>query len=198
MERYEGVSDEELLRRYQEGEEGILDYLMDKYKGLVRGKARALFLMGGDTDDLIQEGMIGLFKAVRDYREDRQASFVTFANLCIERQMYHAIQSSHRQKNLPLNSYVSLDQESSLHLPVVNPEAIVIDQENARALEEFVAEHLSRMENEVLSHYLQGENYEEIAVALQKTPKAIDNALQRIRRKLGGYLLGKGRERAQS
>ena len=185
MDLYEGMTDEELLRRYHDGEEGVLDYLMEKYKGLVRGKARALFLMGGEQDDLIQEGMIGLFKSVRDYQEDKQARFVTFANLCIERQMYHAIQSSHRQKNLPLNSAISLDQEAEpLLLPEVNPEAIVIDQENAQALHEFVSAKLSRMENEVLAHYLQGENYDEIGAALNKTPKAIDNALQRIRRKL--------------
>ena len=192
MDRYDQLSDEDLLDCYLSGEEGVLDYLMDKYKGLVRQKARALFLIGGDTDDLIQEGMIGLFKAVRDYQQDRQASFVTFASLCIDRQMYHAIQNSHRQKNLPLNTYVSLDQEMDpVLMPGENPEAIVIDQENAHALEAFVAEHLSRMENEVLSHYLQGENYGEIGAVLGKSPKAIDNALQRIRKKLGKYF-GRG------
>lgn len=111
MGKFDGVSDEELIARLRAGETAIEDYLMEKYKGLVRQKARAMFLIGGDTDDLIQEGMIGLFKAVRDFQTDKEASFATFARVCIDRQIYSAIQNSNRQKHQPLNSYVSLNQE---------------------------------------------------------------------------------------
>ena len=183
------IRDEELVRRYRAGEAPVLDYLMEKYKGLVRQRARALYLIGADTDDLIQEGMIGLFKAVRDYQEGHEASFLTFAQLCIDRQMYHAIQTSNRQKNMPLNTYVSLNQYepqevASFILHEQDPEAIVIGQENEDALQAFLERELSKLEREVLKRYLQGENYSEIGRELGKGPTAIDNALQRIRRKI--------------
>lgn len=184
--QYDHVSDEELISRLRDGENGISDYLMEKYKGMVRKKARAMFLIGGDTDDLIQEGMIGLFKAVRDYRPEREASFQTFARLCIDRQLSSAIQSSMRQKHQPLNSYVSLsqDDEGEQELWTENPEAILIDQENTRILQEEIRRQLSPMENQVLDCYLEGYGYVQIGEMLGKSPKAIDNALQRIRGKI--------------
>ena len=188
MEKFDNVSDEELIMRFRAGETSIEDYLMEKYTGLVRQKARAMFLIGGDTDDLIQEGMIGLFKAVRDFQPGREAAFATFAGVCIDRQLYSAIQSSNRQKHIPLNSYVSLNQEEEgspiWELSVENPESIVIDQENARDLQQKFMGFLSPMERKVLDLYLRGEGYVEIARILNKSPKSIDNALQRIRSKI--------------
>ncbi|MCD8153271.1 MAG: RNA polymerase sporulation sigma factor SigH [Clostridiales bacterium] len=188
MSGYENIPDEELISRMREGETGISDYLMEKYKGLVRQKARAMFLVGGDTDDLIQEGMIGLFKAVRDYQPNREASFATFARLCIDRQLYTAVASSGRQKHQPLNSYVSLSEEPPetevFQSWTGNPEEILIDRENVRILEEEIREGLSPLENRVLECYLDGYGYGEIAEILDKPPKSIDNALQRIRGKI--------------
>jgi RNA polymerase sporulation-specific sigma factor len=188
MGQYDNSSDEELILRYRKGESGISDYLIEKYKELVRQKARAMFLMGGETDDLIQEGMIGLFKAVRDYQPDKEASFQTFARLCIDRQLYNAIQNSNRQKHQPLNSYVSLSQDyESVHLSELwteNPETIIINKENLKALKEAIEKGLSPMENKVLECYLSGYSYARTAKILGKTPKSIDNALQRIRTKI--------------
>ncbi|CCY34258.1 rNA polymerase sigma 30 subunit SigH [Ruminococcus sp. CAG:60] len=188
MGKFDNISDEELIARLRDGETIIEDYLMEKYKGLVRQKARAMFLIGGDTDDLIQEGMIGLFKAVRDFQPGREATFATFARMCIDRQIYSAIQNSNRQKHLPLNSYVSLNQkdESSpiWELSVENPEEIIIDQETTRDLQQKISDYLSPMENKVLDLYLKGEGYVEIGRILGKSPKSIDNALQRIRAKI--------------
>lgn len=188
--RYNELADEVLIERLRAGETTIADYLMEKYKGLVRKKARAMFLIGGDTDDLIQEGMIGLFKAVRDYQPDREASFQSFANVCIDRQIYSAIKSSNRQKHQPLNTYVSLsDKEAEENLRDScaehdNPEAILIDRENVTALKKEIEKSLSPMEKQVLRLYLDGNGYMEIAGILGKTPKSIDNALQRIRGKM--------------
>lgn len=188
MGKFDNISDEELIARLQAGETSIEDYLMEKYKGLVRQKARAMFLIGGDTDDLIQEGMIGLFKAVRDFQPNREASFATFARMCIDRQIYSAIQNSNRQKHQPLNSYVSLNQEDESspiwELCVENPEAIIIDQENTLDLQKKISDYLSSMENKVLDLYLKGVGYVEIGRILGKSPKSIDNALQRIRTKI--------------
>lgn len=190
MKQYDKIKDEELIFRFKRGETEILDYLMEKYKNMVRKKARAMFLIGGDNDDLIQEGMIGLFKAVRDYQPEKEASFQTFARICVDRQIYNAIQNSNRQKHQPLNSYISLSQEdgeNEEHLPdmwVENPESIIIDQENVRDLEQEITCTLSPMENQVLDYYLDGNGYTEIAKIMGKTPKSIDNALQRIRGKI--------------
>ena len=188
MGKFDNISDEELIARLRDGETIIEDYLMEKYKGLVRQKARAMFLIGGDTDDLIQEGMIGLFKAVRDFQPGREATFATFARMCIDRQIYSAIQNSNRQKHLPLNSYVSLNQEDESspiwELSVENPEEIIIDQETTRDLQQKISDYLSPMENKVLDLYLKGEGYVEIGRILGKSPKSIDNALQRIRVKI--------------
>ena len=188
MGKFDNISDEELIARLRDGETIIEDYLMEKYKGLVRQKARAMFLIGGDTDDLIQEGMIGLFKAVRDFQPGREATFATFARMCIDRQIYSAIQNSNRQKHLPLNSYVSLNQEDESspiwELSVENPEEIIIDQETTRDLQQKISDYLSHMENKLLDLYLKGEGYVEIGRILGKSPKSIDNALQRIRAKI--------------
>lgn len=190
MKQYDGIKDEELISRFKNGESEILDYLMEKYKNMVRKKARTMFLIGGENDDLIQEGMIGLFKAVRDYQPDRDAAFQTFASICVDRQIYNAIQSSNRQKHQPLNSYISLseqDGENEEHLGDnwgENPESIIIDQENVQDLEQEITATLSPMENQVLEYYLAGNGYGEIAQIMGKIPKSIDNALQRIRIKI--------------
>nr|WP_294439157.1 RNA polymerase sporulation sigma factor SigH [uncultured Blautia sp.] len=190
MKQYDGIKDEELIFRFKNGESEILDYLMEKYKNMVRKKARTMFLIGGENDDLIQEGMIGLFKAVRDYQPDKDATFQTFAGICVDRQIYNAIQSSNRQKHQPLNSYVSLSEqggENEEHLGdtwVENPESIIIDQENVENLEQEITTTLSPMENQVLEYYLAGNGYGEIAELMGKTPKSIDNALRRIRTKI--------------
>ncbi|MCU6764419.1 RNA polymerase sporulation sigma factor SigH [Blautia ammoniilytica] len=192
MEQYSKYSDEELIQRLRAGETGIADYLIEKYKYLVRRKARAMFLIGGDTDDLIQEGMIGLFKAVRDYHPGKEASFVTFAQMCIDRQIYSAVQSSNRQKHMPLNTYISLsqeDEESPLAQAwVETPEEIIIDRENTRALEDEIKSALSPMENTVLNYYLEGKSYADIGMLMYKNPKSVDNALRRIRTKIRNYL----------
>ena len=188
MGKFDGVSDEELIARLRAGETAIEDYLMEKYKGLVRQKARAMFLIGGDTDDLIQEGMIGLFKAIRDYRGDKEASFYTFAQLCVDRQMYNAIQSSTRQKHQPLNSYISMNGEEwetqMGSKTEQSPETIIIAQENAVQMEEKIRKQQSTFEKEVLTLYLDGNNYQQIGEKMNKSSKSIDNALQRIKGKV--------------
>ena len=186
---YHELSDETLILRYQNGEVAVQDYLLEKYKDLVRRRARAMYLMGQDTDDLIQEGMIGLFKAVRDYQPGRSASFLTFATLCVDRQLITAVQNSNRQKNIPLNFAVPLEPEGEIgsfspRLQEENPEAIIIDQENRADLEQLISEELSPMEKEVLEHYLSGETYTSIGEQMGRSAKSIDNALQRIRRKI--------------
>ena len=181
-------TDEELIAKLRQGEPEVMDYLIDKYKSMVRQKARVLYLVGGEQDDLIQEGMIGLFKAVRDYHAEKDASFRTFAQLCVDRQMYHAIQSSNRQKHQPLNSYVYMSSEEWENevrtMLQQSPENIVIAQENAAHLESKIRNQLSKFENQVLDMYLDGDNYLTIADKMGKTPKSIDNALQRIRMKV--------------
>lgn len=190
---YAKYTDETLIQRLRNGEKEVSDHLLEKYKGVVRKKARAMYLIGGETDDLIQEGMLGLFKAIQDYRPDKDASFGTFAILCIERQMYNAIQGSNRQKHQPLNSYVSLSEEvadESIfdNLVISNPESIVIDRETALDMERRIHQCLSRFENHVLDCYMRGYNYLQIAEEFEKSPKSIDNALQRIRKKVRGII----------
>ena len=192
---YDGKTDEELIRQMIAGDKEIVDYLMVKYKNLVRKKANAFFLIGEDNDDLIQEGMIGLFKAIRDYQEDKEVSFYHFAELCISRQMYTAMEASQRKKHAPLNSYVSLyeetNEEGKMPLSEVlqsltdgNPEDLVIDRENVLAFQEKINERLSKMERQVLVLTLQGLDYQQIAEIMEKPAKSIDNALQRIKGKL--------------
>lgn len=195
MESYGQKTDEELIRMMRGGDKKVVDYLMVKYKNLVRKKARALFLIGADKDDLIQEGMIGLFKAIRDYNEEKKVSFYNFAELCIGRQMYTAMEASQRKKHAPLNSYVSLYEESEGEekVPLAevlqsfssgNPEDVLIDKENVDAFQEKINTCLSRMEKEVLVLTLQGMDYRQIAQIMEKSPKSVDNALQRIKGKL--------------
>ena len=186
--KYEELPDEELILRMRSGEPGISDYLMEKYKWLVRQKVREMFLAGGEQDDLIQEGMIGLFKAVRDYRPEKETSFQTFARLCIDRQLYTAIKTQNRQKHLPLNSYISLSTEGEeirlWDARSEDPEKILLEQESAGLLRNKIWASLSRMETQVLESYLKGAGYSAIAEKIGKTPKSVDNALRRIRAKI--------------
>ena len=198
---YDGLTDEAVICLIRDGKTSGVDYLMEKYKNLVRKKARALYLIGGDSDDLIQEGMIGLYKAIRDFQEKKESSFFGFANLCIERQLYNAVKGANRLKNSPLNSYISLDvplgggdssEDAGQTLGDVlekggisNPEDILIDRERVGRIEEYIRNHLSSLEQSVVNLYIEGMNYQQIAEELQKTPKSIDNALQRIKKKLG-------------
>lgn len=184
------MSDERLIEKLRSGHPEITDYLMEKYKPLVRKEANMMFLIGGETEDLIQEGMIGLLKAVRDYDPHRESSFRTFAGICIRRQMYSAVKASNRKKNQPLNSYVSLTEEDDKLLREMpadvstNPEEQVIGRESLSRLQEQINQNLSRMERKVLQLYLEGHHYTQIAHILNKSPKSVDNALQRIRRKI--------------
>lgn len=193
MDKYQKLSDEQLIEELRDGDKNIMDYILTKYKPLVLGKANAMYLMGGDTDDLIQEGMIGLFKAIRDYRNDKETSFFHFAELCVNRQIYSAVEASNRKKHVPLNTYISFysqtDEEGKSlaeTLPDVmdNPEQMVIAQESLRLFWTDVKRRLSTMECEVLDEYLSGLNYRQIAEKMGKSPKAIDNALSRIKSKI--------------
>ncbi len=200
MEKRERLTDEELIEKINGGETACMDVLIERYKRRVRNQARPLYLMGGDSDDLIQEGMLGLFKAIRDYRPDKQTSFLAFAELCVTRQIITAIKAATRQKHKPLNSYISLnkpvyDEESDRTLidiitgsKVSNPEDIIIDQEDLMQIEEKIGEMLSDFEWKVLCLYLKGKSYQEIAQILGRRVKSIDNALQRVKNKLEKHL----------
>lgn len=193
MEDYKKYSDEELIDKLRSGAAEIMDYILGKYKPLVRKKAKALYLIGGDTDDLIQEGMIGLFKAIRDYQPEKEAFFGYFADICITRQMYTAVEASQRKKHAPLNSYISLYEESKENgVPLMdvltgvvdeNPEHMVIRRENLDQKLKELTGNLSKMEMQVFCHTMEGLDYKQIADTLHKSPKTIDNALQRIRMK---------------
>lgn len=193
QEKYKEVSDEQLIALLRDGQPEVTDYLLDKYKNLVRKRANALYLIGGETEDLIQEGMIGLFKAIQDYQGDKAVSFYHFAELCITRQMYTAVEASQRKKHRPLNTYIPLntgsvylETENSLH--TADPETLLISRETLELLIKQVNERLSQMERQVLALYLEGMNYRQIAAHMGKPEKAVDNALQRIRGKLGENL----------
>lgn len=193
---YRQYSDDELIDRLRRGEEPIMDYICDKYKNLVRSKAKSMFILGADSEDLIQEGMIGLFKAVRDYDMGRDASFSTFAELCINRQLYTAVQASRRQKHLPLNTYIPLygegsDDREGVNLAELladrselNPEAMFLDKERVDYLEKVIEEELSDFEKQVLDLYLTGMSYSQIARVLGRDEKSTDNALQRLKAKI--------------
>lgn len=197
---YSDMTDEEIVELAQQGEQFAVEYLVDKYKNFVRAKARSYFLIGADKEDIIQEGMIGLFKAIRDYKLDKLTSFRAFAELCITRQIITAIKTATRQKHIPLNSYVSLnkpvyDEESDRTLidilsttKITNPEEIIISREEFIFIEKKMGEILSSLEWKVLMAYLEGKSYQEIAVELKRHVKSIDNALQRVKRKLEKYL----------
>lgn len=194
--RYDEMTDEELIRLLRAGENEISDYMCNKYKNLVRKNAASMYILGAEPEDIIQEGMIGLFKAVRDYDPQKDASFYTFAELCISRQIYTAIQAAGRKKHMPLNTYVSLygdseengDKSGSLEeytgSDVCNPEQVLIDRENVEDIERAIDENLSAFERQVLDLHLTGLKYVQIARILGRDEKSTDNALQRIRSKI--------------
>lgn len=196
-------SDEEIIENVRDGEASGMDELFERYKDVVRSIASTMYLIGGETEDLIQEGMIGLFKAVQEYDPGRDASFGTFARLCITRQIYSAVKASGRKKHIPLNTYVSLyeerkdDDESGRSVEVqdmlrasdaTEPEHVVLSNEKSTEIERAIEEELSSFERNVLELYVTGMSYSDIADVLGKNEKATDNAIQRIRGKLKRYL----------
>lgn len=193
-------SDEEIVNEAKGGDIIALEFIINKYKNFVKAKARSYFLIGADREDIIQEGMIGLYKAIRDFRDDKLSSFRAFAELCITRQIITAIKTATRQKHIPLNSYVSLnkpiyDEDSDRTLldilsgtKITDPEELMINREEYKDIEFKMGEILSELEWQVLTLYLEGKSYQEIAVDLQRHVKSIDNALQRVKRKLERYL----------
>ncbi|PKM41704.1 MAG: RNA polymerase sporulation sigma factor SigH [Firmicutes bacterium HGW-Firmicutes-8] len=197
---YDVMLDEEIVDFAKDGDDSALEYLINKYKNFVRAKARSYFLIGADREDIIQEGMIGLYKAIRDFKSDKLSSFRAFAELCITRQIITAIKTATRQKHIPLNSYVSLnkpiyDEDSDRTLldvisgsKITDPEELIISREEFDDIEEKMGEILSSLEWKVLMSYLEGKSYQEIAVDLRRHVKSIDNALQRVKRKLERYL----------
>lgn len=199
-EKYLRLDDEELVSLVHSGDSDALDFLIHKYRNFVRAKARSYFLIGADREDIVQEGMIGLYKAIRDFKVDKLASFKAFAELCITRQIITAIKTATRQKHIPLNSYVSLDkpifdEESDRTLldvisgaKVMDPEELLINQEEFDYIEIKMSELLSDLERKVLALYLEGQSYQEISEELNRHVKSIDNALQRVKRKLERYL----------
>jgi RNA polymerase sporulation-specific sigma factor len=200
MNNFDNILDEELVLYAHEGDISALEHLIVKYKNFVRAKARSYFLIGADREDIVQEGMIGLYKAIRDFRNDKLSSFRAFAELCITRQIITAIKTATRQKHIPLNSYVSLnkpiyDEESDRTLldiltatKITDPEELIISREELASIECKIGEVLSGLELEVLMSYLEGKSYQEIACDLDRHVKSIDNALQRVKRKLEKYL----------
>lgn len=198
--RFMDMTDEELVSLVHEGNTEALDFLINKFRHFVRMKARSYFLIGADKEDIIQEGMIGLYKAIRDFRSDKLSSFRAFAELCIIRQIITAIKTATRQKHIPLNSYVSLDkpiydEESDRTLMDVltdngvdDPQQLMINNEEFMYMEEKMGEVLSELEREVLALYLEGQTYQEISEKLERHVKSIDNALQRVKRKLERHL----------
>lgn len=203
---YDQLPDETVVQHAHDGDSQAVEFLIAKYRSFVRAKARSYFLIGADREDIIQEGMIGLYKAVRDFRADRLASFRAFAELCITRQIITAIKTATRQKHIPLNSYVSLnkpiyDEESDRTLmdvihgnKVSDPEELVISREEFLDIERRMGEFLSELEWQVLMLYLEGKSYQEIADNLERHVKSVDNALQRVKRKLERYLEKRDRE----
>jgi len=197
---FQVMVDEEVVEFAREGDDEALEFLINKYKNFVRAKARSYFLIGADREDIIQEGMIGLYKAIRDFRVDKLSSFRAFAELCITRQIITAIKTATRQKHIPLNSYVSLnrpiyDEDSDRTLmdiisgsKIADPEELIVSKEEFDNIEEKMGEILSSLEWKVLMSYLEGKSYQEIAEDLKRHVKSIDNALQRVKRKLERYL----------
>lgn len=197
---YQYMTDEDVVGLARNGNDIAVEHLINKYKNFVRAKAKSYFLIGAEREDIIQEGMIGLYKAIRDFKCDKLSSFRAFAELCITRQIITAIKTATRQKHIPLNSYVSLnkpiyDEDSDRTLldvisgsKVTDPEELIVSREEFDDIEEKMGEILSSLEWEVLMAYLQGKSYQEMADELQRHVKSIDNALQRVKRKLERYL----------
>ena len=200
IQQFEDLTDEELVEQVHLGNADALDFLISKYRLFVKAKARSYFLIGADKEDIIQEGMIGLYKAIRDFKEDKLASFRAFAELCITRQIITAIKTATRQKHIPLNSYVSLDkpiydEESERTLMDIitspisdDPEFLMINREDYSHLEKKMGEVLSELEQQVLIRYLEGQSYNEISKELNRHVKSIDNALQRVKRKFERHI----------
>ena len=197
---FQSMADEQVVKLAQDADGAALEYLLNKYKNFVRTKARSYFLIGADHEDIVQEGMIGLYKAIRDYRAEKLSSFRAFAELCVTRQIITAIKTATRQKHIPLNSYISLnkpiyeeDSDRTL-LDVIteegmsNPEEMIIDREDLSMIEGRIGQMLSDLEKDVLVRYMEGKSYVEIADEMHRHGKSIDNALQRIKRKLLKYL----------
>ena len=197
---YDSMTDEQVVKLAQDADGAALEYLLNKYKNFVRTKARSYFLIGADHEDIVQEGMIGLYKAIRDYRAERLSSFRAFAELCVTRQIITAIKTATRQKHIPLNSYISLnrpiyEEDSDRTLldiiteeGVSNPEDMLLDREDLSLIEGRIGQMLSDLEKDVLVRYMEGKSYVEIADEMHRHVKSIDNALQRIKRKLMKYL----------
>ena len=196
------MSDEEIVKKAANNDKAALEYILDKYKGIVKIKARPYFIIGADKEDIIQEGMIGLYKAIRDYHPDRETSFKVFAELCITRQMITAVKTANRQKHMPLNDYISLNKpvfeeeadkvtygDTLAGKNSVNPEELFIGKESKIFIEESISKELSKLEKSVLDFYLQGKNYSEISAIINKPEKSIDNALQRVKKKLDKFVL---------
>lgn len=207
MDKYANMGYEELVNLVQSKNDNLaLDYLINyKCKSLIRKKTRGYFIFGADKEDVIQEGMVGLYKAIRDYKPEKEASFISFAELCINRQIISAIKAASRQKHIPLNTSISMDRpvtnddEDYTYLDFLsktggNPEDEVIGRENLKILEREILKNLSKMEQEVLSYYLRGRSYTQIAVLMNKDEKSIDNALQRIKKKVAAIVQKKSME----
>ena len=213
MNKYKEAADEVMIEWVRENDQEALDYLMRKYSGMVKQEARKMYLIGSDEEDLIQEGMIGLFQAIRGYEKDKESSFATFARLCIKRQVYSAVTASNRKKHQPLNTYVSFDEPAFAEISgfskdrdqtvedvisaaeePTNPEKIMLDREQVDMIESVIVERLSNLEKKVLNLYLEGKSYDDIASELKKSRKAIDNAIQRIRRKMARQTSGASSE----
>lgn len=200
---YERFSDEELCR-LAENDSGAEEFLLIKYKRVVLQEARTLFLTWGDRDDLVQEGMIGLYRAIRGFRQEAGASFATFARLCIRRQIYNAIQAANRKKNSPMEEYVSFhspeflqqEQEAKAGWEQCSPEQQLIDREETERLLRRLEERLSPLEWKILQEYVGGSNYQEIARRLRRSPKSVDNAITRIKEKFRRILLEEGRAKS--
>ncbi len=197
---YRNMADEEVIGVIRQGDSLAQEYILDKYKALVKSKSRAYFLIGADKEDIIQEGMIGLYKAIRDYQPGKHASFRVFAELCVNRQIITAIKAATRQKHIPLNSYVSLNK-TAFHedsdqtyldllqeMDLTNPETVLIGQEDKNFIENHMDQVLSEFESKVLGFYLQGKTYFEISKMIGKPEKSIDNALQRVKKKIERFL----------
>lgn len=199
---YANLSDDDLAM-LSKSDTYALEYLLEKYKGFIRAKTRPYFLIGADREDIIQEGMIGLYKAVRDFDTDKNVAFRTFADLCTTRQIITAIKTANRQKHIPLNSYVSLNKpifneetdrtllDVISHQTLIDPEEILIHSEDMKFIENKIDESLSQLEQSVLNLYLQGKSYREMSAILKKQVKTIDNALQRVKKKLDNILAEK-------
>ena len=192
---YDILSDDEIIKKIANKDDDAIEYMMKKYGAIVKREARTFYIIGAETEDLMQEGMIGLFKAIRDYNADKGTVFSTFATLCIRRQIKTAINNSNRQKHIPLNSYISIYAENNEYGYELednienensdsNPENMIIAREQSKALNDLIDKRLSSLEKKVLKYYLDGLSYQEIAQKLDKTEKTVDNALQRIRKKL--------------